>query len=535
MLPGVWAQPVGDQAVTLADAIAGGSVTVGDLSAYCVGLTEAQTEDEEWVDLIVPGSWSLDADLPASQKLADLYEKEDFDFAWIDFTFTPSPGVFSEYEAWNCTAELRLVNEKAQTFHDQYHTGDDIWEYKETVSPCYENGAWVRGKKVYACTICGLEKEEPGEQLVPMARSGVDGIDSLSFPVNYLRRNSVEKVDEFVDGALRFIEIFYATGGNAASEDCQVLFGGSTKLGNVSFAEGVSDEVKKLQLASLTESIDISLVFTPYDPDGAFEALSFTVTIYPGELQSTATAGRRMTLMMAHSEAIVEPTAEASIEPSEKTTEEPTADPTKEPTAEPTSTPTSEPTPEVFSGNVRVELQNKGDVFEGDKVEFKAIIEGNKALVSICWEKLVENEKTHEKEWVIVEKGEKLNIQATKANAAEKYRVALYDANGEVCAKADVAFPKLNHTPGEAVRENEVAATCTAEGHYDKVVYCTVCGAELSRETKAVEKVEHTPGEAVRENEVAATSDKEGSYDIVVYCTVCGKELSRKAKTIAPE
>ena len=113
---------------------------------------------------------------------------------------------------------------------------------------------------------------------------------------------------------------------------------------------------------------------------------------------------------------------------------------------------------------------------------------------------------------------------------------------------------KVEHTPGEAVRENEAAATCTAEGHYDKVVYCTVCGAELSRETKAVEKVycavcgaelsretkaiekvEHTPGEAVRENEVAATSEKEGSYDIVVYCTVCGKELSRKAKTIAPE
>ena len=29
------------------------------------------------------------------------------------------------------------------------------------------------------------------------------------------------------------------------------------------------------------------------------------------------------------------------------------------------------------------------------------------------------------------------------------------------------------------VKENENASTCTAEGSYDNVVYCTVCDAEL--------------------------------------------------------
>ena len=90
----------------------------------------------------------------------------------------------------------------------------------------------------------------------------------------------------------------------------------------------------------------------------------------------------------------------------------------------------------------------------------------------------------------------------------------------------------LGHTPGEAVRENEVPATCTAEGSYDEVVYCTVCGEELSREAKTVEKLAHTPGEAVRENEVPATCTAEGSYDEVVYCTVCHEEVSREHKTI---
>ena len=84
------------------------------------------------------------------------------------------------------------------------------------------------------------------------------------------------------------------------------------------------------------------------------------------------------------------------------------------------------------------------------------------------------------------------------------------------------------HTPGEAVRENEVAATCSEAGSYDEVVYCTVCNTEISRETVELPTIAHTPGEAVRENEVAATCSEAGSYDEVVYCTVCNTELSRE-------
>ena len=43
---------------------------------------------------------------------------------------------------------------------------------------------------------------------------------------------------------------------------------------------------------------------------------------------------------------------------------------------------------------------------------------------------------------------------------------------------------------------------------------------------------EHTyePGDVVIENEVASTWDKVGSYDEVVYCSVCGEEISRETK-----
>ena len=92
--------------------------------------------------------------------------------------------------------------------------------------------------------------------------------------------------------------------------------------------------------------------------------------------------------------------------------------------------------------------------------------------------------------------------------------------------------PAHTHTPGEPVQENVVPASCTAEGSYDEVVYCTGCNEELSRETKTIDKLAHTPGEAVQENVVPASCKAEGSYDEVVYCTECQAELSREHKTI---
>ena len=128
------------------------------------------------------------------------------------------------------------------------------------------------------------------------------------------------------------------------------------------------------------------------------------------------------------------------------------------------------------------------------------------------------------------------------------------------------------HTPAETVVENEVAATCTTDGSYDSVVYCSICHYEISREAKTTDKLghsftsyvsnndatctadgtktatcdrcnatdtigdagsmkAHTPAETVVENEVAATCTTDGSYDSVVYCSICHYEISREAKT----
>ena len=47
------------------------------------------------------------------------------------------------------------------------------------------------------------------------------------------------------------------------------------------------------------------------------------------------------------------------------------------------------------------------------------------------------------------------------------------------------------HTHAAAVMENQLDATCTTDGNYDSVVYCSVCQAEVSREAKTLPKLGH--------------------------------------------
>lgn len=67
---------------------------------------------------------------------------------------------------------------------------------------------------------------------------------------------------------------------------------------------------------------------------------------------------------------------------------------------------------------------------------------------------------------------------------------------------------------------------CEAAG---ETTYSCACGDSY---TESIAATGHTEGEAVRENEIAATCGAAGSYDNVVYCAACGEELSRTAVTL---
>lgn len=55
--------------------------------------------------------------------------------------------------------------------------------------------------------------------------------------------------------------------------------------------------------------------------------------------------------------------------------------------------------------------------------------------------------------------------------------------------KTEIIPATGNHKPKDAVKENVKSATYTSTGSYDSVVYCLVCGAEISRTTVTVSKL----------------------------------------------
>ncbi|MCD8217085.1 MAG: hypothetical protein LUD01_03400, partial [Clostridiales bacterium] len=97
---------------------------------------------------------------------------------------------------------------------------------------------------------------------------------------------------------------------------------------------------------------------------------------------------------------------------------------------------------------------------------------------------------------------------------------------GETITSGEV-IPATGHT---TEIQNAKDATCTEDGYTGDEV-CTVCGETITA-GETIPATGHTAGEAVVENNVAATCTETGSYDSVVYCTACNEELSRETVTV---
>lgn len=132
-----------------------------------------------------------------------------------------------------------------------------------------------------------------------------------------------------------------------------------------------------------------------------------------------------------------------------------------------------------------------------------------------------------------------------------------HDTNGKwvfekepTCTKAGVRYhackncdekldredvPAKGHNPGSAKTENWVSSTCTVGGSYDKVVYCTDCNKQLSKEKVQMELAPHTPATAIKQNVMDSTHTKEGTYESLVTCKKCGFEISCTPNIIMPK
>ncbi len=78
----------------------------------------------------------------------------------------------------------------------------------------------------------------------------------------------------------------------------------------------------------------------------------------------------------------------------------------------------------------------------------------------------------------------------------------------------------------EVTTEVTKSPSCSQEG---EKVLTVVYGEHTEEKTVAINKIAHQPGSPVREN-VVTKDNGDVEYDLVVYCSICGEELSRTHK-----
>ncbi|MGI5874706.1 MAG: leucine-rich repeat protein [Bacillota bacterium] len=138
------------------------------------------------------------------------------------------------------------------------------------------------------------------------------------------------------------------------------------------------------------------------------------------------------------------------------------------------------------------------------------------------------NDSKHTKTEAIAALGHKWDSgKVTKAATCTEPGVMTYTCVNDSKHTKTEAIAALGHKAGNAVIENEIAATCEEQGRYDEVVYCSVCGAELSRETKTVAAIGHLWDDGVVTKE--ATEREEGEMTFT-----CRNDASHIRKEVIP-
>lgn len=125
----------------------------------------------------------------------------------------------------------------------------------------------------------------------------------------------------------------------------------------------------------------------------------------------------------------------------------------------------------------------------------------------------------------------------TKApDAAGHYSYAWDTDPTTATISADTTFTaKLTTTPHnpQTLDSDIVDATCGKDGSKTVTTSCSDCSYVISVEHNVVIPAtkNHTPAAAVKENVKPATCETAETYDSVVYCSVCGQEISRTQMT----
>lgn len=108
---------------------------------------------------------------------------------------------------------------------------------------------------------------------------------------------------------------------------------------------------------------------------------------------------------------------------------------------------------------------------------------------------------------------EQVNLLSESLTALQEKYLVLEEALGQ----------QHEHTASTAVRENVINATCTTQGSYDEVVYCSTCGEEISRTKKYTSVIDHSYTSAFTKQPTCTTAG------IRKYtCSGCGSSYNEE-------
>ena len=148
------------------------------------------------------------------------------------------------------------------------------------------------------------------------------------------------------------------------------------------------------------------------------------------------------------------------------------------------------------------------------------------------------------KYWVVDENGSELNydlfgyegtdikfygygndVDEIQWSSGNIYHVKFTYLGAETIVPITLTSDSISHT--HSYTTQIIAPTCTTQGY---TIYTCTCSD--THNDNYVNAKGHTPKAAVKENVKAATYTATGSYDSVVYCSVCGSKISRTKVTI---
>ena len=104
-------------------------------------------------------------------------------------------------------------------------------------------------------------------------------------------------------------------------------------------------------------------------------------------------------------------------------------------------------------------------------------------------------------------------ISLTACSFIRKHKID----SSDVTSASSSIDSEHEHIPGSPVTEGRVEPTCTEDGYYYSVVYCTECHKELSRERMTLEHLGHD----IHIGEAHTPTCEEAGWEEYEYCSRC--------------